>query len=243
VPVFEARVEELEPMAHDVMRLALRLPAGQSIRYQAGQYINILLDDGARRSYSFTEASGETERIDLHVRRIAGGRFTTQVFETLRRGDVLRFEGPLGKFVLQEPSERPLIFVAGATGFAPVKSLLAEAFRLGLTRPMHFYWGVRRPRDFYLLDLLERWLREHVNFKFVPVVSEAQPEDHWEGRTGLVHAAILQDFPDLSGFAVYACGSLSMVQVAQPAFVAQGLAEDQCFSDAFVAAPPVSAAQ
>jgi len=237
LPVFESRVEELELLAHDVMRVALRLAPGQTIRFEAGQYINVLLDDGARRSYSFTTPSGEAEHLDLHVRRIPGGRFTTQVFERMRRGDTLRFEGPLGQFVLREPSTRPLIFVAGATGFAPVKSLLEQAFVMKLARPLVFYWGVRRPRDFYSLDLLERWAREHANFKFVLVVSEGLPEDHWEGRTGLVHQAILHDFADLSDYAVYACGSVSMVQAARPALLAQGLGEDQCFSDAFTAAP------
>jgi CDP-4-dehydro-6-deoxyglucose reductase, E3 len=237
LPVYESTVEAIEPLAHDVMRLVLRLPAGQQVRFEAGQYVNVLLEDGARRSYSFTSGSGATDRVELHVRRIPGGRFTTQLFERMQRGDTVRFEGPLGEFVLREPSTRPLIFVAGATGFAPVKSLLEQAFAMGLARPLHFYWGVRRPRDFYLLDQLERWASAHPNFHFVPVVSEALPEDQWKGRTGLVHAAILHDFADLADYAVYACGSLSMVQAARPELVAQGLPADQCFSDAFAAAP------
>jgi NAD(P)H-flavin reductase/ferredoxin len=236
LPVYEARVDEMRLLTHDVMSLTLRLPAGQTIRFEAGQYLNILLADGARRSYSFTTASGDTDRIELHLRRIPGGLFTTQVFEQLKQGDTLRLEGPLGHFVLQEPSERPLVFVAGATGFAPVKSLLEQAFRLGLTRPLHFYWGVRRPRDFYLLPLIERWSAEHANFKFVPVVSAAEPADAWHGRTGLVHEAILADFPDLSRFAVYACGSLPMVEAARPALIAHGLGESYCYSDALVSA-------
>lgn len=234
LPEYRARVEQIEKLAHDVMRVVLRLPAGQTIRHDAGQYLNVLLDDGARRSYSFTTPSGESDRIELHIRRIPGGRFTTHVFESMRVGDTVRFEGPLGEFVLREPSERPLIFVAGATGFAPVKSLLEQAFAMGIRRPLYFYWGVRRPRDFYLIELPERWQREHANFRFVPVLSEPQPEDGWTGRTGLVHEAILEDFPDLSQHAVYACGSLAMVQAARPALVAQGLSDDYCFSDAFV---------
>jgi NAD(P)H-flavin reductase/ferredoxin len=241
LPVYAATVDALELLAHDVMRVVLRLPAGQTIRFDAGQYINVLLDDGARRSYSFTTPSGETDRVELHVRRIPGGRFTTQVFERMQRGETVRFEGPLGEFVLREPSTRPLIFVAGATGFAPVKSLLEQAFVMGLTRPLHFYWGVRRPQDFYLLDLVQRWAVVHPNFKFVPVVSEPSPEDAWNGRTGLVHQAILDDFRDLADYSVYACGSLAMVQAATPALVAQGLGADQCFSDAFFAAPGVRA--
>jgi len=234
---FEATVARLEPLAHDVLLAELALEPGRTITYEAGQYINILLPDGARRSYSFTEPSATTDRITLHIRHMPGGRFTTQVFHTMRVGDTLRFEGPLGDFVLREPEpgarQGPLIFVAGATGFAPVKSLLEQAFRLGLQRPLHFYWGVRRRRDLYLNDLPAAWAAAHGNFHFVPVLSEATAEDAWSGRTGLVHEAILADFPDLSGCTVYACGSVKMVEVAKPAFVAQGLSDEFCFSDAF----------
>ncbi|MEW5880344.1 MAG: FAD-binding oxidoreductase [Pseudomonadota bacterium] len=233
LPMYEAKVTRLERLAPDVMLVELSLPAGQTIKYEAGQYLNILLEDGARRSYSFTAPSGETDRIELHVRRVPGGRFTTRVFESMKVGDKLRFEGPLGEFVLHEPGDRPLIFVAGATGFAPVKSLLEQAFRMGIERPLYLYWGVRKRRDFYLFDLPQRWAREHPNFHFVPVLSEPGPDDEWTGRTGLVHEAILADFPDLSGHSVYACGSLNMVAAAVPEFIAHGLDESQCFSDAF----------
>ena len=240
LPVHAAHVERLERLAPDVMLVALRLPDGHPIAFDAGQYLNVILDDGDRRSYSFTVPGGSTELVELHVRRMPGGKFTTHVFERMRVGDLVRFEGPLGTFVLREPSERPLIFVAGATGFAPVKSLLEEAFRAGIRRPLHFYWGVRKRRDLYMADLPERWAREHPNFRFVPVLSEPGPDDRWTGRTGLVHEAILADFPDLSGFSVYACGSVKMVEAAKPAFVAQGLGDEYCFSDAFV--PPRTAA-
>ncbi len=229
-------VERLERLAHDVMLVALRLQDGERIGYEAGQYLNVVLEDGSRRSYSFTEKSGATDRVELHVRLMPGGRFTTRVFESMKIGDELEIEGPIGSFVLHEPSEKPLIFVAGATGFAPVKSLLEQAFSMGIERPLYLYWGIRRPRDLYSVELPEQWEREHPNFRFVPVASEPLPEDGWDGRTGFVHEAILADFPDLRGFAVYACGSVRMVQAAQPAFVAQGLHEDACYSDAFTPA-------
>jgi CDP-4-dehydro-6-deoxyglucose reductase, E3 len=242
VPQYDARVERLEPLAHDVMALGLALEGGRRIEFLAGQYVNVVLPDGERRSYSFTTASASTDRVELQIRRVPGGRFTTMLFETLKVGDLLRIEGPLGQFVLREPSDRPIIFVAGANGFAPVKSLLEEAFLRGIERPMFLYWGVRRRRDLYLADLAERWAREHPNFRFVPVLSEPAPEDRWTGRTGLVHEAILADFPDLSGYLVYACGSLRMVEAAQPAFVAHGLSQDACYSDAFTAVPRSDAA-
>ena len=246
VPVYAARLERIERLAPDVMLLGLRLPKNQTIQFEPGQYINILLEDGGRRSYSFTAAESPVDLIELHVRRMPEGRFTTHVFEKMKVGDLLRFEGPLGSFVLHEPSEKPLIFVAGATGFAPVKSLLESAFKRGIRRPLYFYWGVRKERDLYLRELPGRWEREHANFRFVPVLSEPEPGDGWTGRTGLVHEAILADFPDLSGFSIYACGSMNMVHGARPAFVAQGLGEDACYSDAFTPqtqapAPPAAA--
>ncbi len=241
LPVYTAHVEKLEKLAHDVMLVGLRLPQTQQIKFEAGQYINVLLDDGDRRSYSFTAASGKTELIELHIRFMPGGKFTTYVFNSMKVGDRIRFEGPLGHFVLREPSDRPLIFVAGATGFAPVKSLLEHAFRIGIERPLYFYWGVRKKRDLYLADLPERWQREHPNFRFIPVLSDPGPEDDWQGRTGFVHEAILADFPDLSNFQIYACGSVKMIEVAKPAFLDQGLGEGACFSDAFVPVAPEAA--
>ncbi len=232
-----AIVESLEPLAHDVMRVFLRLEGDERIEFYAGQYINVLLDDGQKRSFSFATAPQVADRIELHIRRIPGGRYTTHIFERMKPGDRVRFEGPLGSFFLREDSDKPVIFVAGATGFAPVKSMLEFAFRRGLKRRMILYWGVRRPEDLYLGDLARQWAREHENFSFVPVVSEPRPEDRWNGRTGLVHEAILADFPDLSGYQVYACGSAGMVEAAHPAFAAHGLQQDDCFSDAFRLSP------
>ncbi len=232
---WQARVEHLQRLSDDLMLMHLALPEGQRIGYSAGQYINIVLPDGAKRAFSFAnapQAAGSTT-IELHVRRIPGGRFTTQVFTTLREGDTIEFEGPLGQFTLREDSERPILFVAGATGFAPVKSIVEDAFARGVRRPMQLYWGVRRAEDLYLLDVIEGWQREHPNFRFEPVLSDAAPGDPWPGRRGLVHEAMLADHPDLAGYEVYACGSVRMVEAAVPDFLAHGLAEQFCFSDAF----------
>ena len=240
---WHARVQAMQRLSPDLMRVHLALPPGEHIAFVAGQYINILLDDGAKRAFSFANAPPDPQAapstagdvIELHVRLIPGGRFTTQVFETMKVGDAIEFEGPLGRFTLQD-SQRPILFVAGATGFAPVKSILEDAFRRGVQRPMTLYWGVRTAADLYLLDEVERWQREHANFRFVPVLSAADADTAWAGRRGLVHEAMLADHPDLRGHEVYACGSVRMVEAARPAFVAQGLHEDACFSDAFTPA-------
>jgi len=238
VRTFHGRVDALERLAPDVMRLTVSLAPGERIAYGPGQYVNIVLADGQKRAYSFAAALQDDAPIELHVRRIPGGRFTGQVFDEMKVGDPLRFEGPLGGFTLHE-SERPILFIAGATGFAPVKSIVEDAFRRGLDRPMWLYWGVRRRQDLYMADLALRWEREHANFHFVPVLSHAEPEDEWTGRRGLVHEAMLADFPDMRGSEVYVCGSAKMVEAAVPAFLRQGLDEGQCHFDAFVPAAPL----
>jgi NAD(P)H-flavin reductase len=207
---WHGRVESVERIADDVMRLRIGLPDGQRIAFAAGQYINIVLEGGARRAFSFANPPQDNAVIELHVRRIPGGLFTTRVFTTMLPGDSLEFEGPLGRFTLRE-SERPILFVAGATGFAPIKSIVEDAFARGIRRPMQLYWGVREAKDLYALELTERWQREHPNFRVVPVLSTTAPDDLWPGRRGLVHEAMLADHPDLTGYEVYACGSVQMV--------------------------------
>jgi NAD(P)H-flavin reductase/ferredoxin len=238
--VHTARVTSLERLSPDVMRVLLEVQGGERVPFYAGQYINILLDDGEKRSFSFATAPHAGGPIELHVRLIPGGRYTTHVFEKMRVGDAVRFEGPMGSFFLREEGTKPIIFVAGATGFAPVKSMVEHALHVGLKRPMVLYWGTRTLADMYLRELPERWAREHANFRFVPVLSEPGPGDGWTGRTGLVHEAILADYPDLAGHQIYACGSVKMVEAAHPAFTSHGLSADDCFSDAFRLAPRIA---
>ncbi len=229
---YRARVERMQRLTPEVMQLTLAVQGGKPPAFVAGQYINIVLDDGERRAFSFANPPHDNERIELHVRLIPGGRFTGAVFSTMKVGDELAFEGPLGDFRLSE-SDKPILFVAGATGFAPIKSIVEDAFHRGVRRPMWLYWGVRKRGDLYQLELAQRWQAEHPPFHVVPVLSE--PDDEWPGRRGLVHQAMLHDFPDLSGHEVYVCGSVKMVEAAVPAFIASGLGEELCFSDSFLA--------
>lgn len=235
-----ARVATMERLAPEMMRLTLQVEGGARIDFVAGQYINIVLEDGAKRAFSFANPPPDPNSpfaaaapIELHVRLIPGGRFTTHVFEKMKVGEMIEFEGPIGRFALAD-SQRPILLLAGATGFAPIKSIVEDAFRRGVKRPMRLYWGVRRHDDLYLLDVIEGWRREHPNFSFVPVLSQAGDDTAWTGRRGLVHQALLEDHPDLRGHEVYACGSVRMVEAAVPDFLAHGLEEDLCFSDAFV---------
>jgi CDP-4-dehydro-6-deoxyglucose reductase, E3 len=179
--------------------------------------------------------------IELHVRNMAGA-LTDYVFNKMKEKDILRFEGPLGTFFLREDSDKPIVFVASGTGFAPIKSILLHAFNAGLTRQMVLYWGGRRPKDLYMMQLCQQLQAERDNFSFIPVVSDALPEDAWQGRTGFVHRAVIEDFPDLSGYQVYACGAPIVVESAHKDFTTQcKLPEDEFYSDAFTPAPAAPA--
>jgi CDP-4-dehydro-6-deoxyglucose reductase len=228
------RVQSMVRAAPDVMILRLRLPANERLHFLAGQYVDILLKDGKRRSYSMGNPPHSDEFIELHVRNMSHGAFTEYVFDRMKEKDILRFEGPLGTFFLREDSDKPMVFVASGTGFAPVKSVLEHAFFRNIDRQMVLYWGGRRPSDIYMADLAGEWQRDHSNFTFIPVISEPLPEDHWTGRQGFVHHAVMEDFPDLSGYQVYACGAPVVVESAHRDFTSRcGLPDDEFYSDAF----------
>jgi CDP-4-dehydro-6-deoxyglucose reductase len=235
IKVLPCRVQRMDRLADDVIVLYLKLPANERLQFLAGQYVEFLLRDGSRRSFSMGNAPQDDELIQLHVRHLPGGQFTDHVFGKMKERDILRFEGPLGTFFLREDSQKPIVFVASGTGFAPIKSIIEHALHKGIARPMALYWGGRRPKDLYMNALPQQWATEHAQlFKYVPVISDALPEDGWTGRTGFVHRAVMQDFPDLSGHQVYACGIPVMVDAARRDFTAQcRLPEDEFYADSF----------
>ena len=233
IRIMPARVVQMEKLADDVMRLSLKLAEGQRLQYLAGQYIDLLLSGNLRRSFSLSTSPLSDELLQLHVRHVPGGFFTGHVFTKMQEKDLIRFQGPFGMFFLREESDRPAILVAGGTGFAPIKSILEYAFAKGITRPLHLYWGVRAKRDLYLSDLPAAWAREHGNFKFTPVLSEPRPEDQWSGRRGWVHEAVAADYPDLSGYEVYASGPPPMIEALKATVKKHGLPEDRLYYDSF----------
>jgi len=228
------RVEKIDKVADDVAIISLKLPANERLQYLAGQYIDLLLKDGRRRSFSLATPPEDDALLQLHVRHVPGGYFSAQLFNEFKGREILRFEGPYGMFYLREDSDKPIIFVAGSTGFAPIKALIEHAFHHGVSRPMVLYWGVRALRDLYLPELPGEWQKQHKNFTFIPVLSDPLPEDQWPGRTGFVHQAVMADFPDLSGYQVYACGGPAMIEAARSEFTeSRGLPVDQFFADSF----------
>ncbi|GGX95640.1 CDP-6-deoxy-delta-3,4-glucoseen reductase [Vogesella alkaliphila] len=233
IKTLPCRVESIEKI-HDVAVLKLKLPVSERLQFMAGQYIDILMKDGKKRSFSIANAPHDDAFIELHIRNQPGGTFSEYVFHSMKEKEIMRFKGPLGSFFLREDSDKPIIMVASGTGFAPIKGIIEHAIHHGITRPIVFYWGARTPHDLYMAEKAGQWQAENANITFIPVVSDALPEHNWPGRTGFVHQAVLDDFDDLSGYQVYACGAPIMVEAAHKSFIGERkLPEDEFFSDAF----------
>ena len=227
------RVQKLEKVSHDVAVLSLKLPSSERMQFLAGQYIDILLKDGKRRSFSLANAPHDDEVLQLHIRHVAGGTFSEYVFTQMQEKAILRFEGPLGTFFLREESDKPIILLATGTGFAPIKGIVEHALHTETQRPITLYWGARHLQDIYMYELPQTWAREHANFKFVPVLSQPGPEDNWTGRVGHVQDCVLHDQNNIANLQVYACGSPAMVEDAHKKLVAAGLPDEEFYSDAF----------
>ncbi len=243
-----SRVQSLEKKSHDVMLVRLQLPANDTMRYHAGQYVEFILRDGARRSYSMANAphtlvtatagaaagAPPAPVVELHIRLMPGGKFTEHVFTGMKEKEILRVEGPYGSFFLREDSDKPIVMLASGTGFAPIKAVIEHMQFKGITRPTTLYWGGRRPADLYLDDWVHARCAQMPHLRYVPVISNALPEDQWRGRTGFVHQAVLEDFPDLSGHQVYACGAPIVVDSARADYSAHaGLPPEEFFADSF----------
>ena len=235
------RVNTIIKPSSDVAILKLQLPAAERFQFLAGQYVEFLLKNGQRRAYSLANAPDQEGPLELHIRHLPGGLFTDYVFgvgePVLKEKDILRFEGPLGSFFLREDSKKPIIFVAAGTGFAPIKSIIEQMKAKKIHRPIHLYWGGRRPTDLYMDELCKTWKNEIANFQYIPVISDALAEDGWQGRTGFVHQAVIADHPNMQGLQVYACGAPVMVNAARNDFLSEcHLPEEEFFADSFTTA-------
>jgi len=229
-----SRVTTIEKVAPDVVVLTLQLPASERLNYRAGQYIEIMLRDNKRRSYSMASAPAEGGPVSLHIRHMPGGLFTDQVFGTMKERDILRFEGPMGTFFLREDSDKPVVLLASGTGFAPLKAIIEHMINEKSPRPITLYWGARRPHDLYMDALCRQWAADLPQFTYVPVVSNALEEDQWQGRTGFVHQAVMADLPDMAAYQVYACGAPVVVESANRDFVSLcNLPAQEFYADAF----------
>jgi len=233
IKTLPARVASLRKLADDVMEMSLALPANERLAFKAGQFIEFILRDRSRRAFSIANSPSNDETIELHLRHVEGGVFTEHVFNEMKEKAILRFEGPFGSFQISDSSNRPLILIAGGTGFAPIKAMVEQLIEESDTRPIELYWGARAKADLYRNDLPEKWAFQHEHINYTPVLSEPNESDDWQGRTGFVHAEVMNDFADLSGFDVYVAGPPPMVDAVKENFIKQGLKDEQLFSDSF----------
>ncbi len=225
------RVASMERANDEVMVLSLQLPEGERLQYLAGQYVDFLLEDGRRRSFSIANAPHDDAVLEFHIRHIKGGEFTDRVFKEMKTGDVLRIRGPQGSFFLREDSERPVIMLATGTGFGPIKGIVEHAIAEGSQRPIYIYWGARNQDELYMDEMARGWDADNANIHYIPVLS--RPDEGWEGKTGHVQDVAAAEHADLAEFELYACGHPEMVYSAKEALVAKGINPDHCYSDAF----------
>ncbi len=233
VKVLPVRVEKLRKLNHDVMEMTLKLPASERLRFRAGQYIDMLLRGGKRRGFSLANAPYDDQYLELHIRHVPGGYFTSHVFEQMKPKALLRLEGPLGSFYIRDDSERPIVLMGGGTGFAPLKSMLEQMKEQNSERPVHLYWGVRAKEDLYMDALVQDWAARNAWLTYTPVLSEPKNEDQWGGRTGWVHEAVLADIDNLAEHDIYMSGPPQMIDASKTAFSAVNVPDEQMFSDSF----------
>jgi CDP-4-dehydro-6-deoxyglucose reductase len=228
----------MDLLAPDVMAVFLRLPAVEEFHYRPGQYLDVMLSEGRRRSFSIASAPADGRLVELHVRRASKSGFTAQLFDRMQAGTLLRIEGPLGQFWLRSESPRPALMVGGGTGYAPLRAMLRQLIAAGDRRPVTLYWGAAEASGLYEHDWLERLARERPGFEYRPVLSgEPSADAPWSGRRGLVHEAVLADLPDLAGYDVYASGPPGLIEAIRTGFVERGLPREQLFFDSFDYAP------
>lgn len=231
------RIERMEAIAPGIMAVHLRLPAAETFNFVAGQYLDIMLPQNRRRSFSIANPPHDGQLIELHIRRVAGGEFTQQLFDGMKEKTLLRIEGPLGQFWFREDSPRPALLIGGGTGYAPLRAMLRHLLERGDTRPLHLYWGAQTPADLYEDAMLRDMARRFTNLTYTPVLSNPAILDRWEGRKGWVHEAAFADHPRLSDYDVYASGPPLMVETIRQQYLAQGLPAEQLFFDSFDFAP------
>lgn len=230
VRTMPCRIDVIEKLSEDVVKITLRLPPNSKFSYVAGQYLDVIGGGGIRRSYSIANSCREDEKLELHIREVQSGVMSRYWFSEAKANDLLRLEGPLGTFSLREKDSKNIVFLATGTGIAPVKAMLEQILSspaLATDKKIYIYWGGRKQTDVYWNPDLG-----DLDAVFIPVLSRA--DSTWTGRKGYVQTALMEDTVDLANSVVYACGSEDMIFSARQSLTAAGLPAKNFYSDAFV---------
>jgi NAD(P)H-flavin reductase/ferredoxin len=230
---FLAEVESKEVLTSDIRRLYLRLVEPESIKFTAGQFVNVEMPDSREvRSYSMANSPSDRHHVELIVKLMPKGVFSSYLESALKLGDRVRLFGPLGRLRVRL-SHRPIIAIAGGSGMAPILSMLADLAEKGNTRPITFLFGARREQDLYFQDRLASLQQSMPALEAVFALSDEQPQG-WSGETGLVTEALARRLPNLKNYDAYLCGPPGMIDTAIPLLIQSGVRERNIYLDAFV---------
>lgn len=245
--ILPARVEQITKLNDRVVDLQIQLPKQETLQFKAGQYIEFILKNGKRRAFSIANAPHQDNLLNLHIGLVEGGEFTHYIFNELQTKTILRIEAPLGSFYLREATQKPVIMLAGGTGFAPIKGIIEYMIHNEIKREIHLYWGARTLKDLYMLNLAKNWADQYSTIHFTPVLSKPLLSDQWQGRVGYVQDALLIDLQNgklgdiaLSDVEVYCCGVPKLVESSQKTLFDAGLLEDAFFADIFSFTAPTT---
>lgn len=234
IRILPCRVKKIERLAEDVIQLFLALPKTQEFNFIPGQYIDILLKDGQRRSFSVANLPQHAMEhgLELHIRNVPDGHFTPRIFDSMKERDLLRFEGPFGTYIFQSEAESPIIMIAGGTGFSPIKGLFEQAMEQNPNQNIHLFWGARDEQDLYMDDLVRQWLKSCPNLEYTPVLSESTSES-WTGEKGFVHETVCRTYDRFEEFDVYASGPPIMIDSVRNSLRKKGMSPDRFYFDSF----------
>lgn len=230
-------VSRIEMVTPDIMAIWMTLP-GDGIDFQAGQYVNVKIP-GVEGARAFSLAGSPTQRneIELHVRLVPGGAGTTWLHQNLKTGDQVPFTGPFGRFYVRRSAEKPLIFLAGGSGLSSPKSMILDLLESGYEEPITLLHGARRPHDLHFAALFRELEEQHDNLRYVPVISQPEDGDGWNGETGYVHEAAARLFGGkFSGHQAYLCGPPAMIDAGISALMQGRLFERDIFMEKFLTA-------
>lgn len=238
VKEFTTTVERIRDLTHDIKEVTLRLIDPDQITIKAGQYIQFVvpeyedLDEEVYRAYSVASNPGDATHVELEIRLVPGGICTTYVHEHLKEGDEVTINGPYGDFYLRD-SDAPIIFIAGGSGMAPIKSILLDMAKQQNGRRAQYFFGARSHRDLFLLEEMKGLEQSIPDFTFVPALSEPLEEDNWEGEVGLITDVVRRSVQNGAASEAYLCGSPGMIDACIKVLTELGVSEDRIFYDKF----------
>lgn len=238
VKQYTTKVKSLVDLTHDIKQVTLELQAPPTIEFTAGQFIQFitpeyeLTEEPVYRAYSMSSPPSANNIVELEIRLVPEGICTTYVHKYLKEGDEVMINGPYGDFYLRD-TDRNIIFIAGGSGMAPIKAILMDMAEKGIDRTAHYFFGARGKRDLFMVEKMRELEEQLPNFKFIPALSDPQPEDNWEGETGLVTEVLDTYIDSMEHTEAYLCGSPGMIDATVKVLKEKGLPDDLIYYDKF----------